>query len=100
MLIDGGIGQLHSAAAALESIGVINQPLASVAKKEEIVYVQAKTAPIKMARNNEALRLLQQVRDESHRFAQHYHHILRSKRTFDEDIKQGRRPPRSKKKRN
>jgi excinuclease ABC subunit C len=68
----------------------------SLAKKEELVYVQAKSAPLKMARNNEALRLLQQVRDEAHRFAQHYHHILRRKRTFDQDVQAGKRPPKKK----
>jgi excinuclease ABC subunit C len=49
---------------------------------------------VRLARNNAALRLLQQVRDEAHRFAQHYHHILRRKRTFEQDVAAGRRPPR------
>ena len=46
-------------------------------------------------RNNEALRILQSMRDEAHRFAQHYHHTLRKKSTFDRDVAQGRRPPRT-----
>jgi excinuclease ABC subunit C len=67
----------------------------SLAKKEELVYVQAKSEPIHLSRNNAALRMLQYVRDEAHRFAQHYHHILRRKSQLEEDIKQGRRPPRA-----
>jgi hypothetical protein len=66
----------------------------SLAKREEEIYIQARNRPIKLARNDPALRILQQVRDEAHRFAQHYHHILRTKRQFDEDIKAGKRPPR------
>jgi excinuclease ABC subunit C len=54
----------------------------SLAKREEEIYVQAKTAPVRLARNNDALRLLQSMRDEAHRFAQHYHHTLRKKSTF------------------
>ncbi len=94
ILIDGGLGQLH---AALEACGeMFLQPpmVISLAKREEEVYTQARKRPIRLPRNDDALRLLQYVRDEAHRFAQHYHHILRSKRQFDEDIQQGRRPPR------
>jgi len=65
----------------------------SLAKRDELVYVQARAKPLKLERNNEALRLLQQIRDEAHRFGQHYHHILRRKRAFDEDVAAGRRPP-------
>ena len=68
----------------------------SLAKREEEIYVQAKSRPIKLARNDAALRLLQSVRDEAHRFAQHYHHILRRKRLFDEDVAAGKKPPRGK----
>lgn len=94
ILIDGGLGQLHAALDAFSEMDMRPPMVMSLSKKEELVHVQARTAPIKMARNNDALRLLQQVRDEAHRFAQHYHHILRRKRTFDEDVKSGRRPPR------
>jgi excinuclease ABC subunit C len=93
IVIDGGLGQLH---AGLEAFGEMNlrPPMViSLAKREEEVYIQAKSAPIRLSRNNEALRLLQQMRDEAHRFAQHYHHILRKKKTFDDDVAQGRRPP-------
>ena len=72
----------------------------SLAKENEEIYTTASVKPIRLARNHPGLRLLQQVRDEAHRFAQHYHHLLRAKRTFDEDIKQGRRPPRGKKSKN
>ncbi|MHC4063878.1 MAG: excinuclease ABC subunit UvrC [Planctomycetota bacterium] len=91
ILIDGGLGQLH---AALEAFGEMNlrPPMViSLAKREEEIYIQARSKPVRLPRNNEALRLLQQVRDEAHRFAQHYHHILRRKKTFD-DVKAGRRP--------
>jgi hypothetical protein len=70
----------------------------SLAKKEEIVYVQGVTEPVKLKRNHLGLKLLQYVRDEAHRFAQHYHHILRRKSQLEEDVKQGRRAPRAKKK--
>src|SRR5579872_1107895 len=69
----------------------------SLAKKEELVYTQAKSEPIRLPRNHGGLKLLQYVRDEAHRFAQHYHHILRRKSQLEEDVKQGRRPPRRKK---
>jgi hypothetical protein len=75
--------------------GVRPPMVVSLAKREELVYVQARSEPVRLARNNAALRLLQAVRDEAHRFGQHYHHILRRKRTFDEDVAAGRRPPRA-----
>jgi excinuclease ABC subunit C len=105
ILIDGGLGQLHAALEAFDRMehGIelaggraVRPPMViSLAKREEIVYVQARSAPLKLARNNEALRLLQQIRDEAHRFGQHYHHILRRKRTFEEEVKEGRKPPRA-----
>src|SRR5512146_188813 len=74
ILIDGGIGQLHSAAEALESLGIINQPLASIAKREEILYLYGQEDdPIVLDRHSPALHLIQQVRDEAHRFAVTYH---------------------------
>ncbi|MCG8405784.1 MAG: excinuclease ABC subunit UvrC [Phycisphaerales bacterium] len=96
ILIDGGLGQLHAALEACGDMFVKPPMVVSLAKREEEIYSQARQRPIKLARNDSALRMLQQVRDEAHRFAQHYHHILRSKRQFDEDIKAGRRPPRRK----
>jgi excinuclease ABC subunit C len=74
ILIDGGVGQLHSAAEALESLGIINQPLASIAKREEILYLYGQEDdPIVLDRHSPALHLIQQVRDEAHRFAVTYH---------------------------
>ncbi|MFN0136399.1 MAG: excinuclease ABC subunit UvrC [Phycisphaerae bacterium] len=103
ILIDGGLGQLHAAMEAFENLhhaieteaGRAVKPamVISLAKREEEIYIQAKSKPLKLPRNNEALRLLQQVRDEAHRFGQYYHHMLRKKRTFDEDVAAGRRPP-------
>jgi excinuclease ABC subunit C len=93
ILIDGGLGQLHAAQEAFGELDLKPPMVLSLAKKEELVYVQSQSAPIRMARNNDGLRLLQSVRDEAHRFAQHYHHILRRKKTFDEDVKTGKRPP-------
>ncbi len=98
ILIDGGLGQLHAALEACAEAFVQPPMVVSLAKREEEIYTQARQRPIRLPRNDPGLRLLQQVRDEAHRFAQHYHHILRSKRQFDEDIKAGRRPPRSRKK--
>lgn len=107
ILIDGGLGQLHAALEAFEQMhaavaaegGAARRPpmVISLAKREEVIYVQARAAPHKLPRNDAALRLLQQVRDESHRFGQHYHHVLRRKRTFDEDVQAGRRAPRRRK---
>ncbi len=56
----------------------------SLAKKEELVYAQAKSEPVRLPRNNAGLKLLQYARDEAHRFAQHYHHILRRKTQLEE----------------
>jgi excinuclease ABC subunit C len=81
ILIDGGIGQLHAAAQALEKLEIINQPLASIAKKEEILYVLGREdEPIVLDRHSPVLHLIQQVRDESHRFAVTFHRQRRSSR--------------------
>jgi excinuclease ABC subunit C len=74
ILIDGGLGQLHAAAEALESIGIINQPLASIAKREEIIYVMGQEdEPVVLDRFSPVLHLVQQIRDEAHRFAVTFH---------------------------
>jgi excinuclease ABC subunit C len=83
-MIDGGKGQLSSALAAFEALGVKPPTLISLAKKEEEIYVPGRSDPIILSRRSFSLRLLQYVRDEAHRFAQHYHHMLRKKRTFGE----------------
>jgi excinuclease ABC subunit C len=93
ILIDGGLGQLHAGLEAFADMGIRPPMVISLAKREEEIYTQARSKPIRLARNHAALRLLQQVRDEAHRFAQHYHHILRRKKTFDQDVAAGRRPP-------
>jgi excinuclease ABC subunit C len=81
ILIDGGIGQLHAAAQALESLQVINQPVASIAKKEEILYVLGQEdEPIVLERHSPVLHLIQQIRDETHRFAVTFHRQRRGKR--------------------
>ncbi|HSZ55873.1 MAG TPA: excinuclease ABC subunit UvrC [Tepidisphaeraceae bacterium] len=95
ILIDGGLGQLHAAMEVFKTMDVKPPMVISLAKKEELVYTQARSEAIRLPRNNAALRLLQYVRDEAHRFAQHYHHILRRKSQLEEDVKKGRRPPKS-----
>jgi len=81
ILIDGGLGQLHAAAAALEKLEIINQPLASIAKKEEVIYVLGQEDdPIVLERHSPLLHLIQQIRDETHRFAVTFHRQRRSRR--------------------
>jgi excinuclease ABC subunit C len=82
LLVDGGKGQLSSAMAALEAIGVKPPLVVSLAKQEEEIFVPGEAEPRRLSRHSYALRLLQYVRDEAHRFAQHYHHILRRKSTL------------------
>ncbi len=83
LLIDGGKGQLSSAVAAFEDLGIEPPVLISLAKKNEELYRPGESEPIRISRHAFSLRLLQYVRDEAHRFAQHYHHILRDKSQFD-----------------
>jgi excinuclease ABC subunit C len=83
LLIDGGKGQLSSAVAAFEALGIDPPILLSLAKQNEEIYRPGESDPIRLSRHAYSLRLLQYVRDEAHRFAQHYHHILRSKSQFD-----------------
>jgi excinuclease ABC subunit C len=80
LLIDGGKGQLNAALDVLKLLGVEPPCLISLAKREEEIYRPGEAEPIRLSRHSAALRLLQYVRDEAHRFAQHYHHILRRKR--------------------
>jgi excinuclease ABC subunit C len=88
ILIDGGIGQLHSAAQALESLHIINQPLASIAKKEEILYVLGQEdEPLALERHSPVLHLIQQIRDETHRFAVTFHRQRRGKRQTETALK-------------
>ena len=80
LLIDGGKGQLNAAQEALRLLGVEPPCLISLAKREEEIYRPGADEPLQLSRHSAALRLLQYVRDEAHRFAQHYHHILRRRK--------------------
>jgi excinuclease ABC subunit C len=81
ILIDGGIGQLHAAAHALDALQIINQPLAAIAKKEEVLYVYGQEdEPCVLDRHSPVLHLIQQIRDETHRFAVTFHRERRGKR--------------------
>jgi excinuclease ABC subunit C len=87
VLIDGGIGQLHAAAGELEELEIINQPLASIAKREEILYVHGREDdPVALDHHSPALHLIQQIRDEAHRFAVTFHRARRSRREFTSDL--------------
>jgi excinuclease ABC subunit C len=78
VLVDGGIGQLHAAAEALEALGITDQPLASIAKREEWIYVQGQEdEPIVLDKFSPVLHLVQMVRDEAHRFAVTFHRSRR-----------------------
>lgn len=85
LLIDGGKGQLGAAMEALKSIEVKLPLVISLAKREEEIFLPGESEPKVLSRHSYALRLLQSVRDESHRFAQQYHHLLRRKSTFGEE---------------
>ena len=82
VLIDGGKGQLNAALAAFAELKIDPPTVISLAKREEEIYVPGRDEPLRLSRHAFALRLLQYVRDEAHRFAQHYHHILRRKSTL------------------
>ncbi len=89
ILIDGGLGQLHAAVEALEAIGVINQPVASIAKREEIIYVYGQEdEPIKLDHYSPVLHLIQQVRDEAHRFAVTFHRTRRGAARLTSELEQ------------
>jgi excinuclease ABC subunit C len=84
LLIDGGKGQLNAALKAFDAAGVEPPFVISLAKKEELIFVNGWPEPIRLSHSSYALRLLQYVRDEAHRFAQHYHHLLRRKKNLGE----------------
>jgi len=83
-LVDGGKGQLSAALDALESLGVTPPCIISLAKREEEIFLPGRSEPLRLSRDSYALRLLEYVRDEAHRFAQHYHHLLRGKRALED----------------
>jgi excinuclease ABC subunit C len=84
LLIDGGKGQLNAALAAFRDQAIEPPTLLSLAKQEEEIYLPGESDSLRLSRRSFALRLLQYVRDEAHRFAQHYHHILRRKAQLGE----------------
>lgn len=89
ILIDGGIGQLHAAAAALERLEIINQPLASIAKREEIIYVLGREAdPVRLDRHSPILHLIEQIRNETHRFAVSFHRHRRGRRQTSTELRE------------
>jgi excinuclease ABC subunit C len=87
ILVDGGLGQLHAAAEALESLGLTSQPLASIAKREEVIYLYGnEDEPVVLDRRSPVLHLVQLIRDESHRFAVGYHRQRRAMRDRDSEL--------------
>ncbi|MGC8759602.1 MAG: excinuclease ABC subunit UvrC [Bryobacteraceae bacterium] len=87
VLVDGGLGQLRAAAAALEEVGVLNQPLAAIAKREEILYVYGREdEPVMLDRASPVLHLIQMIRDEAHRFAVTFHRQRRDARTLKSEL--------------
>ena len=87
ILIDGGLGQLHSAAEAMEALGITTQPIASIAKREEIIYLYGQEdEPVVLDRRSPVLHLVQKVRDESHRFAITYHRKRREIRDRQSEL--------------
>lgn len=87
ILVDGGLGQLHAAASALEELGLTTQPLASIAKREELIYVYGQEdEPVVLERRSPVLHMIQHVRDESHRFAITYHRKRREMRDRDSEL--------------
>ena len=89
VLVDGGLGQLHAAAAALESLGITDQPLASLAKREEWIYVYGQEdEPVVLDKFSPVLHLMQQVRDEAHRFAVTFHRTRRNESRLRSEMQQ------------
>jgi excinuclease ABC subunit C len=88
VIIDGGLGQLHAAESALQELGLEQLELASLAKKEELVFRPGSSTPLKIPKSSPVLQLLQRIRDEAHRFAITYHRALRAKRTLQTELTQ------------
>lgn len=92
ILIDGGVGQLNSVMQVFEQFPVKPPMVISLSKQEELIHLPGEREPVRLRRQHLGLKLVQYIRDESHRFAQHYHHILRRRSQLETDVKQGRRP--------
>jgi excinuclease ABC subunit C len=86
VIVDGGKGQLHSAYQALSKLGIEDTPLASIAKREEVIYVQGQEEGIDLPRSSRSLHLVQEIRDEAHRFAVTYHRKRRTARDFSSEL--------------
>jgi excinuclease ABC subunit C len=86
VLIDGGKGQLGAALEALQELGLGDQPVASLAKKEELIFVPGREEPVALPRSSPVLQLVQRVRDEAHRFAIGFHRQTRSSRTIRSEL--------------
>ena len=84
IVVDGGAGQLSAALDAIDQFDVPAPMVIALAKKEELIYVQGREEPLQLSRRNNGLRLCQAARDEAHRFAQHYHHLIRKKNMTDD----------------
>jgi excinuclease ABC subunit C len=91
LLIDGGKGQLNAGLAAFRALQIDPPLVISLAKREEEIFIMGRDEPLRLSRHAYALRLLQYVRDEAHRFAQHYHHLLRSKSSLGQQERPRRR---------
>jgi excinuclease ABC subunit C len=85
ILVDGGLGQLHAALEVFDTLDLKPPMVIALAKKEEVIYIQRRREPVRLGRDNPGLRLCQAIRDEAHRFAQSYHHLLRRKKTLGEE---------------
>jgi excinuclease ABC subunit C len=86
VLVDGGKGQLGAAVSVLEELGLGDQPVASLAKREELIFVRGRDEPIALPRSSPVLQLVQRVRDEAHRFAVGFHRQARSSRTLRSEL--------------
>ena len=91
LLVDGGKGQLSAVMETFQVLGITPPTTISLAKKEEEIFVPGQSEPIRLSRHAYGLRLLQYVRDEAHRFAQHYHHMLRGKSALDGKVPKRRK---------
>jgi excinuclease ABC subunit C len=91
ILIDGGVGQLNAAMEAFAQLRVQPPRVISLAKKEELIYTTESADPIRLGREHLGLKLCQAIRDEAHRFAQHYHHLLREKSLLGETARKVRK---------
>jgi len=96
LLVDGGKGQLNAVMETFQLLGIKPPTTISLAKRDEEIFIPGQSESLKLSRHSFGLRLLQYVRDEAHRFAQHYHHMLRRKSTLGETTKgrkrQGKNP--------